>query len=240
MRTTLVILLMAGLVFAATDLNSTFSPAGNGGPDGGGYYWYDQGHSGTTFDWIEISSTGTPMHLLDDDHSTVQALTFDFNFYGTTYYNIWIQTSGTITFVDSEMGYGYVHIPSDTGYYIHTFLAPWWCDLNPQAGGEIYYEAFDDYAVVQFQNIREYHTGNPVTFEVILHEAPDGSTNSDIWFLYNSATSVDGCIGIQGNDTTGTESEYEPMNCVPGDLYLYTPVSNVAIEEATWGQIKAM
>jgi len=242
MRTTLVVLLMVGLAFGAIDLASSYAPMGDGGPDGGGYYWYDQDHGGIIFSWTDISGSGTNLGLSDDSYSSAQALGFDFNFYGVTYTDIYVGSNGTVYFEDNYLGYGYTNIPGDPGYSgIVAFIAPWWRDLNPSLGsGAVYFEAFATYAVVQFTDVEKYGGGDPVTFQVILQEAPDSSTNSDFAMQYNSTTSLTGAMGFQGDATTGTELEYDPIDCVPGDLYYVSPTPNVAIEESTWGQIKAM
>jgi hypothetical protein len=42
---------------------------GSGGPDAGGYYYVDnQQPGGPSFDWIEISGSGTNLGLGDDDY----------------------------------------------------------------------------------------------------------------------------------------------------------------------------
>ncbi len=240
MRTTFVVLLMVGLAFAGTSLTNIALP-GDGGPDGGGYYWYDQDHGGIVFSWTDISGSGTDLGLGDDDYSSAQALGFDFNFYGVTYTDIYVGSNGTVYFEDNYLGYGYTNIPATNSYGVFAFIAPWWSDLNCSEGsGAVYFEAFSTYAVIQFTDVEKYGGGDPVTFQVILQEAPDGSTNSDFCMQYDSTTSIDGVIGAQGDITTGTELELEPMDCVPGDLYYFTPDADVNIEEATWGQIKAM
>jgi len=241
MRTTLVVLLMVGLAFAATDLASTFSPAGDGGPDGGGYYWYDQDHGGITFSWTDISGTGTDIGAGDDTYSAALPLGFDFNFYGVTYTDIYVNSNGTVAFEGTYLGFVYQAIPATNGYGVFAFIAPWWRDLNPTLGsGAVYFEAFSTYAIVQFSDVEKFGGGDPVTFQVILQEAPDSSTNSDFAIQYNSTTSVDGSMGAQGDISTGTQCEYEPIDCVPGDFYYFSPNADVTIEEATWGQIKAM
>ena len=243
MRTTLAILLLVGLAFAAPiSLSSDFSPAGDGGPDGGGYYWYDQGYSGIGFVWDDISTTGTDLGLGDDDHDYGLELGFDFNFYGGTYTEISVGSNGTVYFEDTYLGMTYTHIPADNSYCIGAFIAPWWRDLDPTEGnGAVYFQAFSTYAIVQFDNVEVYGGGDPVTFQVILQEAPDSSTNSDLCIQYNSTTSLaNGVIGIQGDIPMGTECEYDPIDCVPGDFYYFSPRGDYAVEEATWGQIKAM
>ncbi len=122
-------------------------------------------------------------------------------------------------------------------------MAPWWVDLNPTAGGNIYFEEFTGYFVVMFDDVAPYGGGDGVTFVVIGWEGATG-VDSNIAFLYNSANTDDATIGIQGDTTTGTESQYDPCTVAVGDWYFYTAddtfFDDYAIEETTWGQIKAM
>ncbi len=244
MRTTFVVLLMVGLAFAGTSLTN-IAPPGSGGPDGGGYYWFDQAEHPDFFGdwWVDISSTGTEIVLADDDHDLAGSLSFDFNFYGTSYTDIYVGSSGTVYFEDNYLGYGNTHIPDTNTYGVFTFMAPWWVDLNPTSGGSIYFEEFTDYFVVMFDDVHPYGGTEGITFVVIGWEGAPGE-HSNIAFLYNSANTDDATIGIQGDISTGTESQYDPCTVAAGDWYFYTTddtfFDDYAIEEATWGQIKAM
>ena len=247
LRKALVLLAIAGCAFALPVLDAGFAPGGGGGPDGGGYYWYDQVEDPDFFtdNWVDISGTGTPLGLTDDSHTLAGTLSFDFNFYGTTYNDIYVGSNGVVYFEDTYLGLSYTHIPGSNSYGVDTFMAPWWRDLNPSLGaGAIYYQEFADHFVVLFSAVEVYGGGSPVTFELIGWEAPGGSTNSDIAFLYNSTTSINGCIGIQGDITTGTELEYDPMDCAPGEWYLLTPDDDYfggsSVVESSWGEIKVM
>lgn len=222
--------------------------AGDGGPDGGGYYWYDQDYDPNMFDeyWQDISSTGDWLAIStsDDSHQLAGTLSWDFNFYGDTYSNIYVGSNGTVYFQDTYLGFGNEEIPGDSGYGVNTFMAPWWTDLNPSSGGDIYFEDFGDYFIVMFDEVNEYYSGPIVaTFLVIGWEAVD-SDNSDIMFLYDFDGTDSYCtIGIQGDTSTGTGLEYNPSSVDSEDVYYFTmdddpPPTN--IQPASVGHIKAI
>ncbi|MCD4733757.1 hypothetical protein K8R78_05910 [bacterium] len=228
----------AGLCLAAT-----------GGPDGGGYYWYDQEESHTFFadNWIDISSTDTLIGSADDTYWLAGSLGFDFVFYGEDRDDVYIGSNGVVYFVDMYLGRGFTHFPTLNSCFVDSVTAPWWCDLDATDEGAIYYQEFDDHFVVMFDNIPPWEdtkgkAAYNVTAILIGWESTDGSTDSDLAFLYNSSCEEpNGSIGMQGDRSTGTELQYMPITCEPGDWYLLTtsdaPFS--AIEESTWGQIKA-
>jgi hypothetical protein len=78
------------------------------------------------------------------------------------------------------------------------FVGPFWDDMYPPGGGEIWYYTDDSLAVVSWINIPHYSSGGPYTYQVILR------SNGSITFNYanmgypdNSAT-----IGIQNSTRT--------------------------------------
>ncbi len=180
-------------------------PLSSGGPDPYGYTYLDSNESGgPTFEWIEISGTGQDLNLGDDDYYWPIDLPFTFNYYGVDLTQIAVASNGTVYFEDDYLGLSNDCLP-DTGYGIGNFLAGYWDDLNPLAGGAIYYEVVDyhgqDAAVIEWYQVPNYGTSDPVTYEIIL--LPNGS----ILMQYLDPSSEQGSgatVGIQGHDEDPT------------------------------------
>ena len=189
-------LLIAG-AFAATAF------AVDVGPDSYGY-------TGTEIDfvWEDISTTGTEIMLGDDDHMFLPgALSFGFPFYGQTFYDIAIESNGTLIFQDQYITLSNYPMPN-TGYplYGRPALAPFWDDLDPangdQSASHVYYQDFGDRFIVQFTDVPHYPDGNMEynTFQTVLY------ANGHVEMRYMELTqdASDGgwgaTIGIQGTD----------------------------------------
>ena len=89
------------ITIAWTALNAS---ANTSGPNASGYTWTDSNAPDptVTFDWIDISTTGTMITDWpggnDDDGAWTQALPFPFTFFGNTYDAVQIGTNGFISF----------------------------------------------------------------------------------------------------------------------------------------------
>ncbi len=83
--------------------NSGPLPRATGGPDGFGYVWHDQSEADVTFQWIDISGTGTALGS-GDEQSFVQTLDFPFSFYGTTYNTLVASTNGYLSTDPTDSG----------------------------------------------------------------------------------------------------------------------------------------
>ena len=243
MRTVLILLVLLTLSLAAT-----------GGPDGGGYYWFDQDESHTFYadNWIDISATGTLISAgwIDDSYGLGGSISWDFRFYGIARPDIYVSENGAVVFEDVnpwsfDRHYMHDHFPGPHYPDVDALVAPYWSDLGIQGGGEIFFQDFGDHFVIMWKEIDDWGHTDPYTFEMIGWEAPDGSTSSNLAFLYDHDPYDDYyVVGMQGDETTGTELQWRPDpadQIEPGDWYLLTisdaPFS--AIEETTWGQIKA-
>ncbi len=81
-------MLVVLLTASAFALVSFGARADTGGYDAYGYYWVDNNepYSSVTFDWIDITGTGTSTGLYGDDSSGgAYPIGFQFEFYGNTY-----------------------------------------------------------------------------------------------------------------------------------------------------------
>jgi Secretion system C-terminal sorting domain/Carboxypeptidase regulatory-like domain len=205
-----------------------------GGPDDYGYIYRDSDEpDGPTYNWVDITATGTNVaaELSDDDHSGPYPMGFTFNFYGTSYTDFYIQSNGVISFFDQYVSLGNSSMPSASyGAMIGWF----WDDLDPnmgQNGESVFYETVmidnQQALVVEFYEYDEYPddpANYDITAEVILFS--DGSIlmqYAEIMPIMDIA----GCtIGIQ--DDTGTIGLEVLFN---GNIPNY-PFNNLAIEFA--------
>ncbi len=196
-----------------------------GGPDGFGYMYYStqDGDTNVTFNWIDISTTGTAVGATDDwcsgsSESTLYPLGFFFPYYEQTRDSISICSNGTIVLENlySYQGLSNTALPG-SNYGMNGFIAVMWDDLNPAASGadDIYFQSFsscpDGYAgacaVIQYHNVPRYGGSIFMNFEAILYD------NGDIKLQYNSTIDYnDATIGIQ--DSTAADT----LN--PSDWYL--------------------
>ncbi len=180
------------------DLRQGRSPVdGSGGPDNFGYRWIDSDEpGGPTFNWIDITGSGTPVSLSDDDFIEV-ALPFTFEFYGVPQSMIKIGSNGYLTFGPDGTDFSNDPIPDPNDP--NDFIAPFWDDLNPSTGGTIHYLATATEFIVQYTDIQPFGGGSPYTFQVILKA--DGTMLYQ--YLSMQGDLVDATIGIE--DATGSD-----------------------------------
>ena len=185
---------------------------GAGGPDGFGYTWIDSDEDGgPTFDFVDISGSGTSVSLSDDGQQSVD-LPFAFPFYGETYDEVAIISNGFLDFGPTSTAYSNSAIPGTADP--NGFLAAFWDDLNPTAGGSVYYEDMGDGRfIVQWDGVPPYTGSGTATFQAVLYadgrvlyqydavsmattsatvgaESPDGSDGLQV--VYNAAYVEDG------------------------------------------------
>jgi len=104
----------------------------SGGPDAFGYTWKNSNHpSGPVFDWVDISSVGTPVTGLADDNASpfITMGGIVFRYYWTDVTKIVFGSNGWLGFsAASNIAHCFPPIPSAGGAADH-FLAPFMTDL---------------------------------------------------------------------------------------------------------------
>lgn len=173
--------------------------AGFGGPDAMGYMWIDSDEpNGPVFNWVDITSVGTPITGLGDDRNLGPFdIGFDFSYYGETYSQFHFCTNGWISFTEgTSTVYTNAAIPTNGQPY--TSLMPFWDDLYPVSSGSAYYYSSGDSLIVAWVDFPHIGSGGPYTFEVIL------TANGNIVFQYLNIGSRDNenSVGIQNQDGT--------------------------------------
>lgn len=179
-----------------------------------GYYWFDSGHPlGPEYNWLDITGIGQVVDFggnPDDGNSGPIDLGFDFDFYGSSFNRIFICSNGWVSFSDSTSTSSY-NRPMPYGGAPNNLLAAFWTDLNPSAGGDVYYYTNDvDSAVISWENVYDNWQEGRFTFQIQLI-APD-----TVVYQYEAMGPEgridDASIGIEnGNGTIGLEVSYNQI-----------------------------
>ncbi|MBD3348116.1 MAG: T9SS type A sorting domain-containing protein, partial [Candidatus Eisenbacteria bacterium] len=147
---------------------------GSGGPDAYGYTWSDSDEpGGPQFSWNDISSSGTLINLADDSYQEI-ALPFEFPFYGASHFFVRIASNGILVFGTGGNESSNASIPDTASP--DGFVAPFWDDLDPGAGGQVHLDWVEESNefIVQYTGVpRAGAPGSSMTFQVILGD--DGS-----------------------------------------------------------------
>jgi uncharacterized repeat protein (TIGR01451 family) len=176
-----------------------------GGPDSFGYTYSDSNCSaGPTYNWIEISSSGTEvLPSSDDEYTDLINMGFFFNYYGTDYTQIKVGNNGLL-FEDVPTSQ-YVNQPITQTPSVHGFIAPFWDDIVTWgSAGSIYYQTVGEGPnrrfAVEWKDNQHYHSSTSgITFEAILYE---GSNN--ILFQYQDVN-----FGVVSGSTSSDLPPYD-------------------------------
>ncbi len=184
----------------AKDPRDGQSPATDvGGPDVYGYVWVDSNEpGGPVYDWVDVSGVGTTVGNADDESYGPFDLGFGFPYYGDTFTQLRICTNGFVTF-DSSNADPYTNQPMPNTDAPDLMVAPFWDDLNPSNGGNIYryYDAANDRYIVQWQDVPHYSNDGSFTFQVILY------ASGVIVYQYNDFSYGNECtVGIENHDAS--------------------------------------
>ncbi len=145
------------------------APARRDGPDGYGYTWRS-----TNYSWEEISGTND-LNLYDDQTSGGIPIGFDFDYYGTDRSTVYVSSNGFITFLPNQSNSCCTGRDTPNPSYADGIIAGLWEDLNPWAGGDIWYTTRGTPGarrfIVEFENVPHYPNTQPVTFQIVLYES---------------------------------------------------------------------
>lgn len=179
-------------------------PADSGGPDEAGYVYLDSSEPGGPIYFFEsITETGFLLSLSDDQVSAALPMSFTFEFYGTTYSDVYVSSNGFLTFLPgSDDGCCTGRPIPETGTP-DGLIAGWWEDLNPSNGGTIHYETLgvapDRRFIVQFTDIQHFGGGNPVSMQFKLFE---GSNQIEVHYQEAPSDGGPHAAGIENQDGT--------------------------------------
>ncbi len=169
-----------------------------GGPDSFGYRWVDSDQpGGPTFQWIDISTTGSDIGLASDD-ATSQPIPLGFNFplYGNLFDSIRVCTNGWASFTSSATTPFNELLPSP--HAPENLIAPYSSDLDLTSTGHVYFQSFGNRAIIQWQDVPFKKGSTTFTFQAIL----EASGSISFQYLNMTGASYSGTVGIQNADKT--------------------------------------
>ncbi len=169
------------------------------------------------YDWVEINTVGTNTGITGDDQNLGPfPIGFDFPWFDAQIFDqIRICSNGFLSFTSTSTAYTNDPIPNPAEP--NNLIAPYWDDLNPSAGGNIwyYYDAFNSRFIVEYDGIPHYGGSQPYRFEAILY--PTGLID----FQYNTlGETLNSCtVGSEnGTGSFGIQATYNgsgPMEPQP-------------------------
>ncbi|HWB80877.1 MAG TPA: hypothetical protein VG755_38205 [Nannocystaceae bacterium] len=179
----------------------------------------------------DILGTGTPTGLTDDSQVEVP-IGFTFPFYDTNYDNVTIESNGTMHF-GGNLYLSYSNDcmpslvdPSDNNLYV------FWDDMNPGAGGGVYYEtlgsAGDQRFVVQWHTA--HYSGDTldlIDYRVVLYQATGQISVCYVDTLSAGNAGDNGAEATAGIQTSSSDGFYYSCNTpdlVNGLELLYLPI----------------
>jgi subtilisin family serine protease len=160
-----------------------------------------EGPCNPVFEWMDASN-GTQRCLSDDSFQYVNLPSGrSFQFYGTTYANLYLGSNGLVTFgVGNNKWSGPIPDPATPNNGIYAFST----DLNPAscAQGTIYTDYLDDrYFVIEYDQVQHYPDGNPETFEIIL-DLDTGKVTIQFQTVSDPSEAVVGVENADGSEAT--------------------------------------
>jgi beta propeller repeat protein/parallel beta-helix repeat protein len=207
-------------------------------PDGYGYRWIDSSSNwGPQFDWIDIQGTGTKISGINfslDECFGPFEMGFDFNFYGNTYNQFYIQSNGLISFGSEPITNDNRQIPAEDEF--NNIIAWMWTFMYPSNESEIYIQHFQSQTVVQFVDYA-IARGGTVNAEVIFNKSDEiiiqyKDFSSDA-YLYEYTIGIENAAG-----TIGTQVAFNNPDYLHDELAIefslgppYRPSANAGIDQ---------
>ncbi|NND81780.1 MAG: hypothetical protein HKN50_05055 [Gammaproteobacteria bacterium] len=206
--------------------------ADTGGPDAFGYTFTDSNEpDGPAYDFEDISLTGSPVVLADDQVSAPIAIGFPFEFYGMPYDFVHISSNGFLSMLDGQPSgcCSGVSIPNTN--FPNAIIAAWWEDFDPEEGGSIRTQllgtAPNRRFIVQFTEIQFFDLG-PSGIEFTTHQYKlfEGSNIIEVHYERMDAVS-DHVVGIEDESgITGLEYLFDDAIVTPLAVQYRPPSSN--------------
>ncbi len=200
------------------------------GPDGHGYYAYDNTDTGyseaPSYSWIETDSSyggtgGTDLGL-DDDETVNIALPFTVRYYGVDFTTLGICSNGWVALGGAPITHHEFRnwfIPAPMGP--DAMVAGLWDDLDPAAGGKVLTRNMGDGRfVIEWSRVPTAYDSNLETFEIVLHDPasyPAETGDSEIIFQYHTVYNGDSAANYA---TVGIENLLQ----TDGVLYTYSDI----------------
>jgi hypothetical protein len=195
---------------------------------------YAMGAGGTSF--IDISGTGTAIPGVGDDSEHNITIPGGFTFNGVNYTDARVGANGVIVFgaTTGDISLTNAALPSGSVAAGNVFLAPWWDDIdNDAGGGQIFIGQSGNLLIAQWNNWGRSPAvaGQVITFQVQLDQV-----TGQIFFVYPDVifggtqaaandNGLNATVGIQWENTAGGAIQYSfnTASLVDGQVISFTP-----------------
>lgn len=187
-------------------------------------------HTVVDFNWID-ATVGTAYALSDESGVSVP-IGFAFDYYGQQHEQLTIRDNGFVQFGPSTGYLTWINMPIPTSSIPNNFIAPYWDDLNPGVGGQIYTltegVAPNRRFTVAWVDVPHYNVGGAITFEVTLYEGSNEIVMQYLDTVFGSLPFDSGraaTIGVENADgTDGLQISFYSAGAVDGTSYRVVPV----------------
>ena len=235
------------------------SPAMPTGPDEYGYHAYDVSDSAfgsaPTFEWVDIVPPGPGTivgEITNADAATTTVGTFfNFGYYGVDYNQISICSNGFVAVGVTDYRFG-DNSPIPDTHGPPNMIAPFWDDLDPSAGGDIYkwFDVPNHRWIIQFDEVLHWGSTDSETFQIIIMDPgyyPTPTGDAPILFQYENVSAPDQCtVGIENlYQTDGLEclcngaygTGVAPIRAGSAILFTTVPPSDPAVAWLVLGDV---
>ncbi len=158
----------------------------NQGSAGSGYSVENSRDDGVpSFDFMDISSSGTVLSLGDEEMSGPVPLGFDFDYYSQPISEVFVSSNGFLTVLPAQPTGCCEGLPIPDIEDPDGVIAGWWSDFDPGAGGAIHYEtqgsAPSRVLIVQFTDVPYFF--DPFTVSSFQFKLFEGSNAIEVHYL---------------------------------------------------------
>ena len=191
------------------------------------YKWIDSNETGSS-NWITLDEPIQVVFDHNDDAASPVDLGFDFPFYDNNYNQCTINPNGWVGFGGDSNAWDNSSLPADVP---SPAIFGFWDDLNPvnnanssDMSGYVYYQQFEDFFVIFFDQVVHWVGSGSVTgsytFQIVLHD--DGKIDLNYQEMTGSINSA--TIGVQASDTEYIQIAYNSNYTEPNmSSYILPP-----------------
>ena len=191
------------------------------------YKWIDSNETGSS-NWITLDNPIQVVFDHNDDAASPVDIGFDFPFYDNNYNQCTINPNGWVGFGGDSNAWDNSSLPADVP---NPAIFGFWDDLNPvnnanssDMSGYVYYQQFEDYFVIFFDQVVHWVGSGSVTgtytFQIVLHN--DGKVDLNYQEMTGSINSA--TIGVQASNSEYIQIAYNSNYTEPNmSSYILPP-----------------
>ena len=161
------------------------------------YKWFSSDSAGgPTYNWVDITSTGTQIQMTGDDNNTGPFnIGFSFPYYGNEYTTFRICTNGWVSFTNTSTQYSNTNLPGSSAP--ENLLAPFWDDLSFYSTNRAYYHYDGSRLVITFNDVPRLGSefNSSFTFQIIIY--PSGEIIYQYQTMTYTSSMTESTIGWQ-------------------------------------------